>query len=281
VQAVLDPLPDMVSGDPGRLQQVIWNLLSNAIKFTPRGGRVAIHLERAGSEAVIRVVDTGQGIRSDFLPYLFERFRQADSSSTRAHGGLGLGLAIVRHIVEVHGGRVEARSEGEGRGATFTVRLPLMAELTPVAIESPSAVPTPGSLELSGVHLLVVDDELPSLEALAAVLEESGARVTPASSTADALAAFVRSRPALVVGDIAMPGEDGYSLIRKIRALESRSGRRTPALALTAYAGVDDRQRALAAGYDVHLPKPVEPARLIAALVELAGRVPPEERALG
>jgi PAS domain S-box-containing protein len=280
IEVLLQPPPGMVSGDPGRLQQVIWNLLSNAVKFTPRGGRVAVHLERDGTEAVVRVVDSGQGIRPDFLPFLFERFRQADSSSTRAHGGLGLGLAIVRHIVELHGGRVEAQSAGDGLGSTFTVRLPLMAEWTPLATDSASEVPAAGSLELRGVHLLVVDDERSSLEALAAVLEESGARVTLAGSTAEALAAFASTPPALVVGDIAMPGEDGYSLIRRIRALEGRGGRRTPALALTAYAGVEDRQRALAAGYDVHLPKPVDPAQLVAALVELAGRAPRDAQAL-
>ncbi len=280
VDAALEPLTGMVCGDPGRLQQVVWNLLSNAIKFTPRGGRVSVRLERAGAEAVIRVTDSGQGIRPDFLPYLFERFRQADSSSTRAHGGLGLGLAIVRHIVELHGGRVEAASAGEGRGSTFTVRLPLMAEWAPVAIDEASNVPLPAPFQLRDVHLLVVDDERPSLEALAAVLEESGARVTLAQSTAEALAAFVRTPPALVVGDIAMPGEDGYTLIGKIRALEAPTGRRTPALALTAYAGVEDRQRALAAGFDVHLPKPVEPAQLIATLVDLLGRGAPEEQAL-
>jgi PAS domain S-box-containing protein len=279
IETLVDPPPGMVSGDPGRLQQVVWNLLSNAIKFTPRGGRVAVRLERDGAEACIRVADTGQGIRPDFLPCLFERFRQADSSSTRAHGGLGLGLAIVRHIVELHGGRVEAQSAGEGLGSTFTVRLPLIAGWTPLARSRVSETPAASTVELRGVHLLVVDDERSSLDALAAVLEASGARVTLAASTAEALVAFARTPPSLVVGDIAMPGEDGYSLIRKIRALEGGDGRRTPALALTAYAGVDDRQRALAAGYDVHLPKPVDPARLIATLVELAARVDREDRA--
>jgi signal transduction histidine kinase/CheY-like chemotaxis protein len=278
IDAVLDPIPAVVSGDPGRLQQVIWNLLSNAIKFTARGGRVTVGLVRVGSDAVIRVTDTGQGIRPDFLPYLFERFRQADSSSTRAHGGLGLGLAIVRHIVELHGGVVEAESAGEGRGATFTVRLPLMAEVATLVPATASEVAAPAASELQGVHVLVVDDQAPSLEALAAVLEESGARVTLASSTTEALAAFAHGEPSLLVGDIAMPGEDGYTLIRKVRALERRDGRRTPALALTAYAGVEDRQRALSAGYDVHLPKPVDPSRLIAALVDLAARVAPDAR---
>ena len=277
LEAVLEPLPDMVSGDPARLQQVVWNLLSNAIKFTPRGGCVEVHLERAGDDAVIRVTDSGQGIKVGFLPYLFERFRQADSSSTRAHGGLGLGLAIVRHIVELHGGRVEAESRGEGLGSTFTVHLPLMPEWARWA-NVPAEALTPGPDELRGVQLLIVDDERPSLEALAAVLEESGALVTLATSTPEALAAFARSRPTVLVGDIAMPGEDGYSLIRKVRALEGGDGHRTPALALTAYAGVDDRQRALVAGYDVHLAKPVEPAQLVTALVELIGRMRTEAR---
>jgi signal transduction histidine kinase/CHASE3 domain sensor protein/ActR/RegA family two-component response regulator len=269
LESRLAPIAGVVAGDPGRLQQVVWNLLSNAIKFTPRGGRVEVECAGAGTEVVITVADTGQGIAPEFLPHLFERFRQADSSSTRRHGGLGLGLAIVRHILELHGGRVEAESAGLGGGARFTVRLPLQpARPAPVAAGGPAArIP----LELRNVSVLVVDDEQRMAEAVAAVLEETGARVTTALSVRDGLAAFSRVRPSVLVCDIAMPGEDGYALIRRVRALEDGTGH-TPALALTAYAGDEDRHRALGAGYDRHLPKPVEPPELIAAVVELAAR---------
>jgi signal transduction histidine kinase/FixJ family two-component response regulator len=266
----LEAIGGEVTGDAGRLQQVVWNLLSNAIKFTPRGGRVETRLTREGGEAVLRVGDTGEGIEPAFLPHVFQRFRQADSSSTRRHGGLGLGLAIVRHIVELHGGRVGAESAGTGQGATFHVRLPL--SLAHELFPAPGLEPRPVAVELGGLQILVVDDEPSTLEAIAAVFEGTGAGVTSAISAAEGLAAFTRVRPSVVVSDIAMPGEDGYTLMRRLRALE-RGKEHTPAVALTAYAGVDDRTRAMEAGYDLHLAKPFEPQALIDAVLEVLARV--------
>ncbi len=269
----LDPLTAPVLGDADRLQQVVWNLLSNAIKFTPRGGRIEIRLRESLPNAVIQVIDTGIGIRTDFLPHVFDRFRQAESSPTRAHGGLGLGLSIVRHLIELHGGAVEVESAGEGQGSTFTVKLPLRAELTeePSLGKQRSPVSQVWGLPdlLRDVRILVVEDEKDTRDLLVTALEQCGAEVTAADSVPEALAAFDRARPDVLVSDIGFPGEDGYSLIRKVRA---RNGGGVPAAAVTAYAGAEDRRRALEAGFQTHLAKPVDPSELIAAVAHLAGR---------
>jgi CheY-like chemotaxis protein len=264
-----------VSGDPVRLQQVVGNLLSNAVKFTPDGGRLQVGLETTATHARITVSDTGAGIDPQFLPYIFERFRQADTTSTRRNKGLGLGLAISRHLVELHGGTIEAASAGEGRGSVFTVTVPLLRALAADVPAAPPAVradgwPADGG-SLDGVRVLVVDDESDARDALALVLERCGARVTTAGSAADGLAAWRREPHDVLLSDIAMPGEDGYSLIRKIAAARS-DGRPLPAAAVTAYATREDRQRALEAGYRDHLSKPVDPGTLVATVARLAGR---------
>jgi signal transduction histidine kinase/ActR/RegA family two-component response regulator len=280
LEIMLDPSARRVSGDPGRLQQVIWNLLSNAIKFTPAGGRVQVRLERAGAEAQISVSDTGEGISADFLPFIFDRFRQADGSSTRKHGGLGLGLAIVRHLVEIHGGTVSANSPGKGFGATFTLRLPLAAAQADAKgrraeVESLlSGEPTIAQLKplpsLEGVQVLIVDDEQDTLNMLAVMLTEYRAKVQTARSAAEALEVLQWYKPDVLVSDLAMPGEDGYSLIGKVRAMFEGKGQRIPAVALTAYVRVEDRVRALSAGFNMFVPKPVEPNELITAIANLA-----------
>ena len=282
LQRVLDTGANMISGDPARLQQIIWNLLSNAIKFTPRGGRVRVKLERINSHVEITVIDNGQGISPDILPYIFERFRQADSSTTRAHGGLGLGLAIVRHLVEMHGGTVQAESRGEGLGTTFTIMLPLVVMSSLDAQRAsdgervhPTAsadVPFDCPSELEGLHLLVVDDEADTRTLLKAVLEKCGASVITAASAGEALAALKETRPDVLISDLGMPGEDGYTLIKKVRALSAEDGGQTPSAALTAYARVEDRMKVLRAGFQIHIPKPVEPAELITIVANLAGR---------
>ncbi|HZS03522.1 MAG TPA: ATP-binding protein, partial [Blastocatellia bacterium] len=279
IEQRLDAAVSHVSGDPQRIQQVIWNLLSNAIKFTPRGGRVRIALERINSHIEITVSDTGVGIRSEFLPYVFDRFRQADSSSTRMHGGLGLGLAIVRHLVELHGGAVSAESGGEGQGATFRVRLPLVAvrgETEGPGRRPPAALSKGGlglSSDLKGVRVLVVDDEADARDLLSVVLAQSGAEVKAAASAAEALTAIEQWRPHVLVSDIGMPVEDGHALIRRLRALGPERGGLTPAVALTAYARSEDRLRALSAGYQMHVAKPVDPEELAAVIASLAGRL--------
>jgi signal transduction histidine kinase len=273
----LDPEAAHLAGDPGRLQQVVWNLLSNAVKFTPAGGRVEIRLDREGYDARLRVTDSGMGISPDFLDYVFDRFRQADSSTTRTHGGLGLGLSIVRHLVELHGGTVAAESPGEGKGATFTVRLPMARPLRkePMTEPAPAVGPPPayddGAGRLDGRKVLLVDDERDALEVVSAALEQLGARVASAGSAAEAMREIRRFAPDVLVADIGMPEEDGYSLIRRIRQLDGELGG-VPAVALTAYAGEADRQRALSAGFQLHLPKPVEPRELAAAVAALADR---------
>ena len=262
-----------VLGDPGRLQQVVCNLLANAIKFTPNGGHVAVRLEVVDSRAEIAVSDTGKGISADFLPHIFERFRQADSTTTRAHSGLGLGLAIVSHLVELHGGTVRAESRGEGQGTTFRVTLPLLSpELThwePVSPPASCEVPYDWQPVLEGVRVLVVDDEADVREWLTAVLAQCRAEVTTAASVGEGLEALERVRPDVLMSDIGMPGEDGYALIRKVRTLDSERGGEVPALALTGYASAEDRVRALAAGYQVHMSKPVDPAALVEAVTKL------------
>ena len=282
LQRLLDTGASMVSGDPARLQQIIWNLLSNAIKFTPKDGRVQVKLERVNSHVEITVTDNGQGISPDILPYIFERFRQADSSMTRAHGGLGLGLAIVRHLVEMHGGTVRAESRGEGQGATFTINLPLVVmrafdvrRASTVERVHPTAsgdTPFDCPSELEGLRLLVVDDEADTRTLLKAVLESCGATVMTVASAGEALATLKETRPDVLISDLGMPGEDGYTLIKKVRALPAEDGGQTPSAALTAYARVEDRMKVLRAGFQIHIPKPVEPAELIAVVANLAGR---------
>jgi PAS domain S-box-containing protein len=270
--------PDLpaVMGDPDRLQQVLWNLLSNGIKFTPKGGRVTVSVAARNSEVMLTVADTGAGIKREFLPHVFERFRQAESSTNRAYGGLGLGLAIVRHLVELHGGSVAVQSEGEGQGATFSVRLPVAAA-TRTAERAPAAVTTEGSVgqlgqSLTGLRLLIVDDEADAREVMRFMLERGGAQVRTADSAAQALDAIREARPDLLISDIGMPVEDGYVLVRRLRAMEEGLGRRLPAIALTAYASEEDTRRALTAGFDAHLSKPVDPARLIDIAAGLARR---------
>ncbi|MBD2006447.1 MULTISPECIES: ATP-binding protein [Cyanophyceae] len=268
IQTTFSPSQRMVIGDSGRLQQVIWNLLSNAVKFTPQGGQITVRLTQSGTHAQIQVTDTGKGINPDFLPYVFEHFRQEDGATTRKFGGLGLGLAIVRQVVEMHGGTVTADSPGIGLGATFTVQIPLAPRL----IESPTLDPSPvRDSDLSGIHILVVDDETDSREFVAFVLEQAGAIVTTVASGIDALRAFSQSVPNIIVSDIGMPVMDGYMLMRQIRALAE--GKQIPAIALTAYAGELDRQQAEAAGFQRHVAKPIEPEVVVAIVVELVSSV--------
>ncbi|HEX5705840.1 MAG TPA: ATP-binding protein, partial [Pyrinomonadaceae bacterium] len=270
-----------VWGDPARLQQVMWNLLSNAVKFTPQAGEVRVSVERAAERVRIVVSDTGQGIRPDFLPYVFDRFRQADQRITRQHGGLGLGLAIVRHLVELHGGTVAAESEGEGQGARFTVELPLAEsreadfglrlDARNADEHEKSAMQNMHSEILRDLRVLLVDDEEDARLLLVAVLEQRGAVVAAVASAAEALEALKEFRPDILVSDIGMPEEDGYSLLRKVRALDAEAGGRVPAVAITAYAREEDRMRALLAGYQVHVAKPVNPAEFVAVVGGLAG----------
>ncbi|HYY43423.1 MAG TPA: ATP-binding protein, partial [Pyrinomonadaceae bacterium] len=279
VQQVMDTGVNTIAGDATRLQQVVWNLLSNAIKFTPKGGRVQVRLERINSHIEIAVTDTGAGISAEFLPHVFDRFRQADQTTTRHHGGLGLGLAIVRHLVELHGGTVHAESQGAGHGATFTVRLPVipiynrdgLAERgQPATRESQPAFGCPERLD--GLKVLVVDDEADARELLRVGLGQCGAEVTAAGSAQEALAAFAAMRPEILISDIGMPDEDGYTLIRKIRALPAEAGGRIPAIALTAYARAEDRLQTLRAGYQMHVVKPVEITELVAVVASLVQR---------
>jgi CheY-like chemotaxis protein len=264
------------------LQQVVWNLLSNAIKFTPPGGRVEVRLEQRASEACITVADTGAGISRDFLPYVFDRFRQAEATSTRTYGGLGLGLAIVRHLVELHGGTVRAASAGEGRGTTFTVSLPVRGGRRAPADEAVGRLRAgratrSRSLVLAGVHVLLVEDATDTRELIAAVLGQHGATVAAVDSVAGAREALTRGVPHVLISDIGMRGEDGYTLIRELRR-RTDAVRSVPAVALTAYAGDDDRRRALREGYDVHIAKPVDPDELVSVVADLA---PASERREG
>ena len=283
LDSVLNPNAGPISGDPDRLQQVVWNLLSNAVKFTSRGGRVQVRLERNSSHAELTVSDTGEGIPATFLPHVFDRFSQADSTSTRTHGGLGLGLGIVRHLVTLHGGTVQAFSPGLGQGATFVVRLPLIVAhhqsvVGPMRIDEAvsDAGRNPAS-ELTGVSILVVEDNDDARKLLTTILKRSGAAVQPAESVPTALILLAARRPDIIISDIEMPGEDGYSLIRKVRLHESPSSR-IPAIALTAYTQSADRVRALAAGFQTHMAKPVEPAELVAAVKSLLSTSPHSAR---
>jgi signal transduction histidine kinase/CheY-like chemotaxis protein len=284
IQAALDPSFADLACDPARIQQIVWNLLANAVKFTPKGGTVRVTLERTDAGAQIRVTDTGAGISPDFLPYVFDRFRQADSSTRRKFGGLGLGLSIVKQLAELHAGTVEAQSEGEGRGATFTVTLPI----TPVVsggeddqADPPTQAP-PGpdpdgvnpprlAVKLDGLRIVVVDDESDTRRLVARLLGDAGAIVTPVATVAQALHAVDQVRPHVLVSDIAMPDEDGHDLIRQLRA-KGHSVQTLPAVALTAFAGKGYAQTALLAGFQVHVPKPIDPDELIAVVGSLAGR---------
>ncbi|NEQ27300.1 MAG: response regulator, partial [Microcoleus sp. SIO2G3] len=275
-----------VLGDATRLQQAIWNLLSNAIKFTPNGGRVTVRLEAIRDQAIglsngstpnafarLTVTDTGIGITSNFLPYVFYYFRQEDAATTRKFGGLGLGLAIVRNLVELHGGRVSASSQGEGQGATFTIQLPLMQTSRAQSKGEAIDLLLPGAAPLAGVQILLVDDEADTRDVIAYILEEAGAIFRSASSAIEALQAFEQAKPDVLVSDIGMPDMDGYMLIQQIRARSAaQNGRGTQAIALTAYAGELDQQRALAVGFQRHLAKPVEPDELVNAIAKLVKR---------
>ncbi len=265
-------------GDHNRLQQVLWNLLSNSIKFTPEGGHVRVSVTQSGAHQTVAVADDGEGIKQEFLPHVFERFQQADASSTRRHGGLGLGLAIVKQLIELHGGKISVKSQGEGKGATFMVTLPVtqlpdnttpepdaLAAAPAIAPSQSPAMPT----LLQGVRVLLVDDEPDGREVVKRMLEHYAATVVTASSAAEALEEVLRQPPNILLSDICMPEEDGYSLIRKIRALDDRHGGDMPAVALTAYARAEDRRSALLNGFHMHIAKPVEPATLIATLSQL------------
>jgi CheY-like chemotaxis protein/nitrogen-specific signal transduction histidine kinase len=265
--------PALVSADAPRLQQVVWNLLSNAVKFTPQGGHVRVISRQTDQQVHLEISDSGQGISAEFLPHVFERFRQADSSTTRKHGGLGLGLAIVRHLVEIHGGTVSAESDGEGKGATLTVSLPLLTDDETLSIRAQQKE-IDGALrqtqpELRGVHVLLVDDDAGAREMISAVLNERHARVTAVASAREAVKVIRMTRPDVLVSDIAMPVEDGYDLIEQMRALETNHGKMIPAVAITAYARDEDRRRALAAGFQGYLAKPIEPADLIEVVASL------------
>ncbi len=275
VARVLDPAAGPISGDPGRLQQVVWNLVSNAIKFTPRGGKVQVLLERIGSHIEINVADTGIGIKSEFLPHLFERFRQGDASTTRKFGGLGLGLSIVKSLVELHGGTVRANSPGEERGTTITVLLPLTVvhrsddagpRVHPLSAASDAA--TFPRLDLSGIKVLVVDDQPDARDLIQRVLEDCEARVFSTASAEEALPLLDAEKPNILISDIGMPGVDGFEFLRRVRA----TGSRVPAVALTAFASSTDRTRALRAGFLVHVAKPVDPAELVATVASVVGR---------
>jgi signal transduction histidine kinase/CheY-like chemotaxis protein len=266
--------PSVVVGDPDRLRQIVWNLLSNAIKFTPRGGDVRVRLRRDGGSAILEVNDTGAGIDAELLPHVFERFRQADSSTKRRHGGLGLGLAIVRHLVEVHGGSVRVESAGVGAGATFTVTLPAQPGTTECLAVAVHDIETRSEEDIRGVRVLVVDDEEDAREMVREILSHSGAVVETAASVREGLDTLASFRPQVLISDIGMPDEDGYTLIRSIRRLGGAVGD-VPAIALTAYARYEDARNMVAAGYERHLPKPTDPKTLVAAVGELAHGAPP------
>ncbi|HEX8324690.1 MAG TPA: response regulator [Tepidisphaeraceae bacterium] len=276
-----------IVGDADRLRQVVWNLLGNAIKFTPRGGRIDVSLQRTDSHLQLRISDTGEGISPQLLPHIFDRFRQGDGSTTRRYGGLGLGLSIVKQLVELHGGSVEANSKGAGKGATFIVRLPL----SPASVRdssvpvrhvatspAPAGAPECDAVRLSGIKILIVDDEADARKLIERMLSHCEASVVSAATVADALEMIAAERPHMLVSDIGMPREDGYDLIRKVRRLPSDAGGQMPAIALTAFARGEDRQKALKAGYQMHLTKPVDRTKLLAAIARLCDQVPSDAR---
>jgi signal transduction histidine kinase/ActR/RegA family two-component response regulator len=278
-QVDLGSLAFPVMGDPNRLQQIFWNLFSNAVKFTPKEGQVTVRIEHRNSQLCVSVKDTGMGIQPEFVPYIFDRFRQADGSTTRSQGGLGLGLAIVRHLVELHHGSVQVESEGHQKGATFMVTLPLAeAAMINTSLHDSSiqangnGLSRPDAHVLNGLRILVVDDEADTRELVATVLTRSGGEVRCSQSAADALQAFKEWQPDLLISDLAMPNEDGYSLLRKIRRLRSKRAKEIPAVALSAYASDEDRAISLSKGFQMHLPKPIEPDKLVTSVAEAAGR---------
>lgn len=289
LESCLDPSLERVIGDPDRLQQIVWNLLTNAIKFTPEEGTIEVRSFQVGSRVHIQVKDTGIGIQAEFIPFVFDRFRQADSTTTRSHGGLGLGLAIVRHLVELHHGKIYVESEGEGKGATFTVEL-LLSNNPPSTLSrlkqrivmtedeaSSSEIADESSNTLSGLQILLVDDEPDVRELLTTVMEGSGAEVIATSSVQEALKVLEQMQPDVLVSDIAMPQEDGYMLIRQVRERETRQGGCLPALALTAYVGEEDCQQAILSGFHRHMPKPVDTTELVMTVANLTGRVLTQE----
>ncbi len=278
LQVVLGAASGLILGDADRIQQIVWNLVSNAIKFTPKGGQVEVRLIQVSSWLEIVISDTGEGIKPEFVPYVFDRFRQADSSSTRSYSGLGLGLAIVRHLVELHGGTVRAYSDGERQGSTFTVQLPLIASklkadhTEQVNSSLAQTLSFNNSPSLHGIKVLIVDDELDAREYLLAVLKDCKADVIIATSVCEAMALIASQRPDILVSDISMPEEDGYSLIRQVRSLDLDKGGKIPAIALTAYARSEDRIKAIAAGFQLHISKPVEPAELVTVVASLVAK---------
>ncbi|HET6861569.1 MAG TPA: ATP-binding protein, partial [Pyrinomonadaceae bacterium] len=274
IECELSRIAAVVSGDANRLQQVVWNLLSNAVKFTNSGGRVNVKLSQENASVMVSVSDTGQGIRREFLPYVFDRFRQADSTTTRQHGGLGLGLAIARHLIEIHGGTITAESEGAGKGATFVITLPWMESATNQAeFQTAGNVrPTKAPMLLAGVCVLVVDDDEDTLQLMATALTSRQAKVVAVSSAGEAIRAIEVNRPDVLISDIAMPGEDGYGLIERIRTMEQDYAASIPAVAITAYAKEEDRERALSSGFQLYLAKPVELTELISVVAQAARR---------
>jgi len=278
IETILDAHAGPIAGDPARMQQIAWNILSNAIKFTPKGGKVQVILQRVNSHIELTVSDTGQGIAGDFLPFVFDRFRQADASTTRKMGGLGIGLAIAKQLVELHGGNISASSPGTGKGATFKVELPLMAvHARAEAGGAPAAEGTKamsgahGRFALDGVRVLVVDDEPDARDLIRRMLEECKAEVVTAGSAAEAVPILESQQLHVLVSDIGMPEVDGYEFLRQVRMLKPENGGKIPAIALTAFARSEDRTRALMSGYQVHVAKPVEPAELIATVASVAG----------
>jgi CheY-like chemotaxis protein/two-component sensor histidine kinase len=279
--SALDPVAGPVSGDADRMQQIVWNLLSNAVKFTPEEGQIEVRLERKGAHVRLTVRDTGEGIEPEFLPYVFDRFRQFEGRPARAHGGLGLGLAIVRHLVELHGGTVSVASRGRGQGATFIVTLPLASRRKESSggprgrLAGAGEIPqshAPAPDHLRDLRVLMVDDEPDARNLLGLIFTSYEAEVRDCASAAEALQILDKWRPDVVVFDIGMPVEDGYELMRKVRAREPERGGLVPAIALTAYARTEDARRALEAGYQTHIPKPVEPGELAIVVASLAGR---------
>jgi CheY-like chemotaxis protein/two-component sensor histidine kinase len=277
LRKIIDPHPGPVSGDPTRLQQVFWNLLTNAIKFTPKGGTVDVVLERVNSHLEVTVRDSGIGIKPEMLPHVFERFRQADSSTTRSYGGLGLGLSIVKNLVELHGGSIRAESEGDGEGSTFVVRLPLAPIRSGEKREHPTSVKSASldfaQMRLSGIKVLVVDDEPDARELLRRVLDQCEADVITAKSGKEALELVRTEKPHVIVSDIGMPGMDGYEFIQEVRKLLPADEGKIPAIALTAFARSEDRTKAMLAGYQIHVSKPIEPQELVATVGSLARRM--------
>ncbi len=278
LQVVLDPIAGPVKGDPNRLQQVVWNLVSNAVKFTPKGGRIQVFLERVNSHLEITVSDTGEGIEPHFLPHVFDRFVQADASTTRIHGGLGLGLSIVKQLIDLHGGSVRAKSPGKGKGSTFIVSLPFI-----VVYEEHEELPHKihpnrfsnelpyQNLNLKGIKILAVDDEPDARELIKRLLEDFNAEVETAESAHQAIRILKEYKPDILISDIGMPGDDGYEFIRQVRALSPEEGGAIPAIAVTAFARSQDRTRAIMAGFQIHLSKPIEPSELVVIVGSLMG----------